>query len=317
MEECMFGQFVGAAQRLSISITTRTLALTESPWPRDRSQLSSSVESSIAEDGRRVRPEPVAISIVKGIDKATKIKPTAESCALKPFEVPVCDLFPQPSQTGPTRAALNRHHSIRKKATAKFTPSDCCSSSELSESDLVPPSGPYIFQMDGFSGPASTDNSMHCDKFNSKKSKQAIRFTSRSRQAELEASKAIHLDTGEDCVDESAIDDEDASEWEDYTEEIGKTNVDEKFFRRIEFKANLAVCKPSLVSLVHAERWNESSYQTSRPASASLSSCLEPSLPTQDASFGPYLKKSEDINTSSCDQHWYTCAFDRYHTTGW
>lgn len=51
-------------------------------------------------------------------------------------------------------------------------------------------------------------------------------------------------------IDECAIDDEE--DWEDSYEESGKSSVDDKFFQRVESKANL-VSRPSLITLMLAQ----------------------------------------------------------------
>lgn len=61
------------------------------------------------------------------------------------------------------------------------------------------------------------------------------------------------VDSDTDYVDESAIDDDDdSSEWEDSVEDSGKSSMDDKFFQRIDSKANLK-SRPSLITLMLAQ----------------------------------------------------------------
>ncbi|TQW01476.1 hypothetical protein IF2G_11007 [Cordyceps javanica] len=52
-------------------------------------------------------------------------------------------------------------------------------------------------------------------------------------------------------VDESAIDDDDSSDWEDSVQDSGKSSVDANLFQRVKPKANL-VSRRSLITLVLA-----------------------------------------------------------------
>ncbi|KAG8426178.1 hypothetical protein J3459_008357 [Metarhizium acridum] len=67
-----------------------------------------------------------------------------------------------------------------------------------------------------------------------------------------QSESAVDSDTEAEYVDESAIDDDDSSDWEDSTEDSGKSSVDDKFFQRVESKANLA-SRPSLITLMLAQ----------------------------------------------------------------
>lgn len=154
--------------------------------------------------------------------------------------------------------------------------------------------------MNDLSRSAAKRHKIRCVKFRSKKSKQGVRTTSHSHNALLSGSKAIGSDVDEDWIDESAIDDKDASEWEDVTEEIGEPIIDEKFFRRIEVKVDRVPSKPSLIARMH--------FQTRNEESNSLS---------PDPFSDPSSKKSEVTNTISYGHSWYMCASDRYNRGGW
>ncbi|KAG6021466.1 hypothetical protein E4U41_002477 [Claviceps citrina] len=64
---------------------------------------------------------------------------------------------------------------------------------------------------------------------------------------------AVDSETEAEYVDESAIDDDDdSSEWEDSMEDSGKSSIDDRFFQRVESKANLT-SRPSLITLMLAQ----------------------------------------------------------------
>ena len=64
---------------------------------------------------------------------------------------------------------------------------------------------------------------------------------------------AIDSDSEADYIDESAIDDDDdSSDWEDSIEDSGKSSVDEKYFQRVDSKANLT-SRRSLITLMFAQ----------------------------------------------------------------
>ncbi|GKU22610.1 hypothetical protein FLAG1_11035 [Fusarium langsethiae] len=73
----------------------------------------------------------------------------------------------------------------------------------------------------------------------------------------------------DDYIDESAIDDDDdSSDWEDATEESGKSNVDDMFFQRVNSKPNLT-SRRSLITLMFAQ--NDSARNLGGHASQSTS----------------------------------------------
>ncbi|OAA38907.1 hypothetical protein ISF_09871 [Cordyceps fumosorosea ARSEF 2679] len=172
-----------------------------------------------------IAPAPTAAEPTTNI--ATKTR------ALMPSELPVHDSSPQPSQievTSPESEAAPAHQSVaQKKAAAKFALGGSCSSSE---------------QRSDSSGSASTKSDIQ-----PAKPVLAESIASTSRKSQPEADCAIDSDTDDDYVGKSAVDDDDSSDWEDSTEESGKSSVDEKFFQRIEPEVNL-ISRPSLISLM-------------------------------------------------------------------
>ncbi|ATY59515.1 hypothetical protein A9K55_002449 [Cordyceps militaris] len=146
------------------------------------------------------------------INTAGDSKPTSEAIASMANKVAFYDSSIEPTNTEPEPSpALTR-----KKAPAKFGLGGSCSSEH------------GAFLMDGSHGSAPCD----------------------VRPAEpLISESAIESDTDEDCVDESAIDDDDSFDWED--SDSSKSSVGTKFFQRVESKAHL-VSRCSLITLMLA-----------------------------------------------------------------
>lgn len=299
---------------------------TSSRGRRDRHISSDDFEKMVVSIVKDTAPlsAPTATSPLAAAKKQTApiapaptpTKPTTimaverKPAALTPSEIPVRDSFPQPSQAGSIEAAIPEpeaapaHQPVaQKKAPAKFALGGSCSSSEqgmsveLSKSSLMPPPKKGMFQMGGSSDSASKSDLQPTKPLLSEKMRQAIMPTSRNSQ--LEAESAIDSDTDDDYVDESAIDDDDdSSDWEDSMEESGKSSVDEKFFQRVESKANLT-SRPSLITLLVAqnERQKALSNQASHSASAIMRTRAGPSGPTalgaspNDSDEGPLMMK--------------------------
>ncbi|KAJ4161550.1 uncharacterized protein LMH87_007583 [Akanthomyces muscarius] len=175
------------------------------------------------------------------------------------------------------------------KAPAKFALGGSCSSCEkgmtveMSKSSLLPPPKRGMLQIGSSSGSAFTKSDFQPAKATiSEKIKQVA---SSSRDSQLKAESAIDSDTDDGDVDKSAIDDDDSSDWEDAAEESGNSSVDDKFFQRVQPKANL-VSRPSLITLAVAqnERQQDPSNQASPPASAIERSRVGPKGPALGAS---------------------------------
>ncbi|EFY94261.1 DUF3295 domain protein [Metarhizium robertsii] len=78
------------------------------------------------------------------------------------------------------------------------------------------------------------------------------RIRNLTAQALQQSESAVGSNTEAEYVDECAIDDDDSSDWEDCPGHSGKSSVDDKFFQRVESKANLA-SRPSQLTLMLAE----------------------------------------------------------------
>ncbi|KAH7114945.1 hypothetical protein B0J13DRAFT_590518 [Dactylonectria estremocensis] len=117
----------------------------------------------------------------------------------------------------------------------------------------------------------------------SPKKKQASASTNvMTRTIEDEA--AVGCDT--DYIDESAIDDDDdSSDWEDSTEDSGKSSIDDKFFQRVDSKANLT-SRQSLITLMQAQNDRKRALGNHAPQSTSAipQSRIAPNGPSLNAS---------------------------------
>jgi hypothetical protein len=100
-------------------------------------------------------------------------------------------------------------------------------------------------------GSSEEDNSLDRSTLRLNKEKKQASFSNNVMTRTIESEAAVDSDT--DYVDESAIDDDDdSSDWEDSVEDSGKSSMDDKFFQRIDSKANLK-SRPSLITLMLAQ----------------------------------------------------------------
>ncbi|KAH7114117.1 hypothetical protein EDB81DRAFT_921211 [Dactylonectria macrodidyma] len=81
--------------------------------------------------------------------------------------------------------------------------------------------------------------------------KKQASFSTNDMTRTIEDEAAVDSDT--DYIDESVIDDDDdSSDWEDSVEDSGKSSMDDKFFQRVDSKANLT-SQRSLITLMLAQ----------------------------------------------------------------
>ncbi|KAM3523251.1 hypothetical protein MY4038_008268 [Beauveria bassiana] len=153
----------------------------------------------------------------------------------------------------------------QKRAPAKFALGGSCSSCEqgvtveISKSCLMPPPKKSRLQIGGFSEPTSTEGDF----------------------------QSAYLSISESAIDSDIDDyvDDDSSDWEDTTEESGESNMDDKFFQRIEPNVRL-VTRRSLITLaiMRKKRQQNLSNQAFQSASATFCSRAEPSSLNLDVS---------------------------------
>jgi hypothetical protein len=188
------------------------------------------------------------------------------------------DVLPEPSSSPAPK------HVQPKKQPARFALGGSCSSSEHSQSiENIKAAAPVIgkkamFQIGGSSEEDSVQGSVQS-------ALPDTRVNNLTAQTLQHSESAVDSDTEAEYVDESAIDDDDSSDWEDSTEDSGKSSVDDKFFQRVESKANLA-SRPSLITLMLAQ--NERARTLGNQASQSTPAIHR----TRQAPNGPSLGAS-------------------------
>ncbi|TWU73099.1 hypothetical protein ED733_004479 [Metarhizium rileyi] len=167
-------------------------------------------------------------------------------------------LLPEPNSSPAPK------HVQPKKQPARFALGGSCSSSEHSQSVDNKAASAAVGKKPMFpiGGPSGEDFL----KSTARSALPTTRISNLAARALQQSESAVDSDTEAEYVDESAIDDDDSSDWEDSTEDSGKSSVDDKFFQRVESKANLA-SRPSLITLMLAQ--NERVRTLSNPASQS------------------------------------------------
>ncbi|KAK0113091.1 hypothetical protein ONS95_014796 [Cadophora gregata] len=98
------------------------------------------------------------------------------------------------------------------------------------------------------------------------------------------------FETDEDEIHESAIDDDDSSEWEDSVEDSGMAGIDEKTFQRVDPRPNLSSHRSLITTMLHQnDRANE--FTSSATASTSKPAHCRPRTSSPN---GPSLAASPD-----------------------
>ncbi|OAA51763.1 hypothetical protein NOR_00356 [Metarhizium rileyi] len=167
-------------------------------------------------------------------------------------------LLPEPNSSPAPK------HVQPKKQPARFALGGSCSSSEHSQSVDNKAASAAVGKKPMF--PIGGPSGEYFLKSTARSALPTTRISNLAARALQQSESAVDSDTEAEYVDESAIDDDDSSDWEDSTEDSGKSSVDDKFFQRVESKANLA-SRPSLITLMLAQ--NERVRTLSNPASQS------------------------------------------------
>lgn len=203
---------------------------------------------------------------------------------------PMDDSFPEPSSSPAHKPVQSKRQPPKFALGGSVSSSDCGQSVDAHKSILT--SKKPMFRLGGSS---EEDSSLASSRNLPSASKQTSFSNNITHYPDAES--AIDSDTEGEYIDESAIDDDDdSSDWEDSIDESGKPSVDEKFFQRVESKANLA-SRPSLITLMMANDraqslGNHASQSTSaltRSRSAFAGSSLAAS--PNDSDDGPLMMK--------------------------
>lgn len=203
---------------------------------------------------------------------------------------PMDDSFPEPSSSPAHKPVQSKRQPPKFALGGSVSSSDCGQSVDAHKSILA--SKKPMFKLGGSS---EEDSSLASSRNLPSASKQTSFSNNITHYPDAES--AIDSDTEGEYIDESAIDDDDdSSDWEDSLDESGKPSVDEKFFQRVESKANLA-SRPSLITLMmandrakslgsHASQ-STSALTRSRSAFAGSSMAASPN----DSDDGPLMMK--------------------------
>ncbi|KHO01817.1 uncharacterized protein MAM_00818 [Metarhizium album ARSEF 1941] len=221
----------------SLMASTKQKLLLPVPPSLARSASATTESQSSVQISEELRPSPLPPPEVPRVRALAFPEPDAAASSQHPL--------PEPNSSPAPK------HVQLKKQPARFALGGSCSSSEHSQSidntkatSVVTGKKP-VLQIGGSSGEPSVKRSGHSALPNN-------RMSDSTAQALQQSESAVDSDTEAEYVDESAIDDDDSSDWEDSTEDSGKSSVDDKFFQRVESKANLA-SRPSLITLMLAQ----------------------------------------------------------------
>lgn len=219
-----------------------------------------------------------------------------------PSQIPIPRTIPQVTTTGtstdsiPEPRSSPAHRPVQSKKPTKFTLGASCSSSEQGQSldtrkAVVPIAVKKpMFQIGGSSEEegslkSALASARPASLLNVQKKQTSFSNNVVTRTIEPDTT-AVDSDTEGEYVDESAIDDEDdSSDWEDSIEDSGKSSMDDKFFQRVDSKANLS-SRRSLITLMLAQsdRANNLGNHASQSTSAIPRSRMAPIGPSLAAS---------------------------------
>ncbi|KAF5596946.1 hypothetical protein FPANT_4206 [Fusarium pseudoanthophilum] len=241
---------------------------------------SQSPAKSITASEGSPQPSPQSLprtTVVRGFSPSQIPTPRTISGAAQSS-----DAIPEPKSSPAAKV-------VQSKKPARFALGGSCSSSEQDQSlsNSKPIIKKPVFQIGGSS---EEDGSLKSAMASSRpgsllsaRKKQAS-FSNNVMTRTIDDEAAVDSDT-DDYIDESAIDDDDdSSDWEDSMEESGKSSMDDKFFQRVDSKANLT-SRRSLITLMLAQ--NDRARTLGNHASQSTSA-----IPRSRMAHGPSLGAS-------------------------
>ncbi|KAH7161347.1 hypothetical protein EDB81DRAFT_342675 [Dactylonectria macrodidyma] len=227
---------------------------------------------------------PSRTTVVRGFSPSSipvpRTIPSSVKCAAS-------DMIPEPTSSPAPK------HVQSKKQPTKFTLGGASfSSTEQDQSlDNHKPIVPIVKKpMFTIGGSSEEDGSLKSALAGSRPSsllspqKKQASFSTNVMTRTIEDEAAVDSDT--DYIDESAIDDDDdSSDWEDSIEDSGKSSMDDKFFQRVDSKANLT-SRRSLITLMLAQndRARTLGNHASQSTSAIPRSRMAPNGPSLGAS---------------------------------
>lgn len=221
-----------------------------------------------------------------------------------PSQIPVPRTIPSASYGIATDAIPEPKSSpapkpVQSKKQAVFALGASCSSSEQDQSldnrkPIIPIVKKPMFQIGGSSEEeGSLKSALASPRPGSLLSPQKKQASFANHVTTINDETAIDSDTD---IDESAIDDdEDSSDWEDSVEDSGKSSMDDKFFQRVDSKANLT-SRRSLITLMlaHNERQAERARALGNHASQSTSALPRSRMAPNGPSLGASPNDSDE-----------------------
>ncbi|KAF5656357.1 hypothetical protein FHETE_11040 [Fusarium heterosporum] len=230
---------------------------------------------------------------------------------------------------------------VQSRKPARFAPANSCSVSEQDQCLITGELTKPVFQI----GDSSEEDGF----FRSVKASWGPRslLTTRKKHA-TSSSNVMTRTTGsetdvdsdtDDCIVESAIDDDDDySDWEDVPAKGNNSSMDEGLFRRVEYKCRQASA-PSLIALMLHQNGRGRSSLSDHASQAALSPCASRrgTLATVSAESAVlkrrhksyytanlkkfpeklYLKRSKEVDADSYDRDLLKYANDGYNSRGW
>ncbi|KAF4970951.1 hypothetical protein FZEAL_9946 [Fusarium zealandicum] len=252
-------------------------------------ESQSPAKSTADESDGSPQPSPQSLSrttVVRGFSPSQIPTPRTIPTAVQSSS----DAIPEPKSS----PAAKR---VQSKKPARFALGGSCSSSEQDQSlgsgkPAIPIIKKPIFQIGGSS---EEDGSLKSAMAGSRPSsllspRKQTSFSNHVMTRTIDDEAAVDSDT--DYIDESAIDDdEDESDWEDSMEDSGKSSVDDKFFQRVDSKANLT-SRRSLITLMLAQ--NERARTLGNHASQSTSAIPRSRIAHHGPSLGASPNDSDE-----------------------
>ncbi|KAM0252154.1 hypothetical protein ACHAQJ_007851 [Trichoderma viride] len=223
------------------SNTTSPIIATCKPVETITRSGSTTTESRFSEQPSEVSLASSEMASPKNISDVPIFQALPKTC------ISIDDCIPEPSSSPAHKPVQSKRQPPRFALGGSVSSSECGQSVDARKSIMA--SKKPMFKLGG----SSEEESSLASSRNLPSGPKQTSFSNNNITHHLDAESAIDSDTEGEYIDESAIDDDDdSSDWEDSIDESGKPSVDEKFFQRVESKANLA-SRPSLITLMMAQ----------------------------------------------------------------
>lgn len=286
----------------------KTMAVQPSPQTIYRSgsttteSASPSKNSDLHSDESHPSPEiqpRTSTTVIRGFSPSQQ--PTVPRTVQPTLQQPTSDAaIPEPTSAPAPKMVRTGKQPAAFALGASYSSSEQGQSVETRQ-PVAPPAVAFkknaIFKLGGSSEEeGSLKSALHSSRASaglSAQKKQAS-FSNHVVTHTMEPDNAIESDSEVDYIDESAIDDDDdSSDWEDSIEDSGKSSVDEKYFQRVDSKANLT-SRRSLITLMLAKTTDERARKLGNHASQSTSAISHAQAGRQGSALGASPNDSDD-----------------------